>query len=379
MYALKRWLDLLVRAITRAPRIQLTPAPQPDIRVRRGLELSLLGRLPPELIIYTTRFLPPDAAASFAFCCYSIYNILGTRYWESLQTQDPQLLIAFLTLLERDRPQYIVCSPCRKLHLPYKETRQAWITQRTQIFSSLGAPCSLMHCAGRVCEYIHFQFKFTNFQMAMKRYRLGLPYDDYFSSLGCDWVDVFRPFIYAAHAKIIAGSLILRIQYRFLIPISQTLGVPSSGFLGICPHTKTSSLRLHELKEARCKVKHNHSIWQCTKRIKLKQCCWCLTEYQVDLQECGQRGSLIAITKWLDLGEGRNWTDVKWKSHLADRGSSLYMAPHQLETVDREETHLYKVGCIRDSFEQNKPGGFNPFPSQQNIEESLELLERRRR
>lgn len=213
-----RWIVLFVRAITRAPRIQLTPALQPNIRVRRGLDLSLLGRLPPELISYTARFLPPDAAASFAFCCYSIYTILGTRYWKSLQTQDPQQLIAFLALLERDLPEYIVCSPCRKLHLPHKETIQAWMIQQRRNIRFLGAPCSQRQYRGMVCGYIHFQFHFTNFQMAMKRYRLGLPYGDYFNSLGCGWVDMSQ-FRYAVNAKIIAGSLVLRIQYIFLILI----------------------------------------------------------------------------------------------------------------------------------------------------------------
>lgn len=204
--------------------------------------------------------------------------------------------------------------------------------------------------------------------MAMKRYRLALPYSDYLKPLGCDWTNLWE-YQYRAHAKIIAGSLILRIQYILLIPLGQTLQVPLYGTLGICPHTKTSSLNVRALEDTRCKVKHNHYFGQCTKSFKLKQCYCCLTEYQVDLQECGQRGSLIAITKWLDLGEGRNWTDVKWKSHLADR------EVHQPGTAERE-TYLCKVGCIRDSFEQNKLGGFDPFLSPENIDKLCRLFER---
>lgn len=113
-----RLIIRLVRALTRVHRLhkQFRPTLQPDLRVQHGLDLSLLGRLPPELIIYTTRFLPPDAAASFALCCYSIYTILGTQYWESLQTRDQQQQrLAFLTLLERDLPQYILCA----IHVGY--------------------------------------------------------------------------------------------------------------------------------------------------------------------------------------------------------------------------------------------------------------------
>lgn len=206
--------------------------------------------------------------------------------------------------------------------------------------------------------------------MAMKRYRLGLPYSDYLKPLSCDWTNLWE-YQCRAHAKIIAGSLILRIQYILLIPLGQTLQVPLYGTLGIRPHTKTSSLNVRALEDTRCKVKHNHYFGQCTKSFKLKQCYYCLTEYQVDLQECGQRGSLIAITKWLDLGEGRNWTDVKWKSHLEDR------EVHQPGTAERK-TYLCEVGCIRDSFEQNKLGGFDPFLSPENIDKLCRLFERRR-
>ena len=138
-----RLIVLLARALTRVHRLykQFKPTLQPDLRVRHGPDLSFLGRLPPDLIIYTTRFLPPDAAASFSLCCYSIYTILGTRYWEALRTQDQQRRLAFLTLLERDLPQYIVCYPCRILHLPHEQSLQNWAKQQTRDLLSLVTPC----------------------------------------------------------------------------------------------------------------------------------------------------------------------------------------------------------------------------------------------
>jgi hypothetical protein len=152
-----RLIIRLVRALTRVHRLhkQFRPTLQPDLRVQHGLDLSLLGRLPPELIIYTTRFLPPDAAASFALCCYSIYAILGTQYCESLQTGDQQQQrLAFLTLLERDLPQYILCYPCRILHLSCEEL----LGKGMGLIESLYMPCSREQCRGRVYEYIYFRF-----------------------------------------------------------------------------------------------------------------------------------------------------------------------------------------------------------------------------
>jgi hypothetical protein len=213
----------------------------PGLKARGGLDLSILSRLSPEPIIYTTRFLSPDSAASFAFCCRSIYAILGTRYWESLRTRDQQKYrLAFLTLLEKDLLKYIVCHLCEMLNLSQKESDESWVNQPVQDMESLKS-----HAVNSSIGpgYIHTSYigsKFGNLQMAMKYYCLGLPYSDYLSFLGCDltWhigsADIL-PFHCRAHSKIVARSLILRMQYALLIPPSRSIHIPTrSCFIGIC-------------------------------------------------------------------------------------------------------------------------------------------------
>jgi hypothetical protein len=332
-------------------------------KIQGGLDLSILGGLPPELIIHTTRFLPPESAASFALCCHSIYAILGTRHWKSLRTRDQQRL-TFLTLLERDLPKYIFCHPCKILHLSQKESDESgvcWDPSRPLL-----RPCAREEFLGGIIGYIHPQFSFSTFQMAMKRYRLGLPYSDYLSRLGHDWTshgytsDEMLPYQSRAQAKIVARSLILRIQYVLLIPLHRTLQIPRWSPMGICPHIEIMDLNARMLEDIQCKVEHNHSLRHCSKEFGLKQCYRCTTEYQVNLRERGQLGSVIVITKWLDLGEGRLRTDFKWRSHLNNTVVKKNPAIN---------TYLPKLGSIRNSFEQNEPGGYQPFLGIASVDE----------
>src|ERR1700726_249922 len=81
-----------------------------------ALETSPLGRLPFELIVCIARFLPPESVSLFSLCCWPIYSILGTQCLKSLGKDRPLDLYEFLTLLERDLPNYISCYYCKKLH-----------------------------------------------------------------------------------------------------------------------------------------------------------------------------------------------------------------------------------------------------------------------
>lgn len=346
-------------------------AEQPDLTVRGGLDLSILGILPPELILCINQFLPLESAASFALTCRPIYFILGTRYWEALRRPDQlQHRMAFLTLLDRDMLEYIVCHPCKKLHLPIQGVDTRWMHQPWNIMRIL-RPCRLEYHRGRVIEYVHLLFEFTNFQAAMKRYRLGLPFMKYLSLLNDEYMGLAErlPYHSRTQVKVIAGSLFLRIQFIFIMSFGQIPKILQGPLIGICPHTATRHVNSHVLEGTRCRIKHNPYLNQCRKATGLKQCLRCPTEYQVDVQECEQRGSLVVLTKWLDIGEGRGWTDFKWRSHLAN------MEAYRTGTEDMS-THLRELGFIRNSFEENSQRYFDPFPSPESADEYWRVLGR---
>jgi hypothetical protein len=187
--------------------------------VRRpiALESSILSRLHPGIIIHVTQFLPTASAASFALCCCSTYDILGTRYWEALQTGGRQQeREAFLLLLERDLPGYILCYYCTILYLGNKTSYETCMQPSTQLRYRYGmTPCSKEGLLGGVFKYIHKDFSFSIFQMTMKRYRLGLDYSHHLSLLACKTtskrsMEAF-PYQCTAQARTIARSLFLRV------------------------------------------------------------------------------------------------------------------------------------------------------------------------
>lgn len=193
-------------------------------------------------------------------------------------------------------------------------------------------PCVQEHWRGVWFSNIHKGFNLSDFQRTMKRYRLGLPYWNYLTLL-----DYCSSETWSA----------LTAKYR-------ALEINPFFFFGICPHTDFRAATVRALEDAQCRFQHNHQRGWCRKGTGLQQCRSCPTEYQADLQGWWGFGVYVTITKWLDLGEGRNWTDFKWRSHLAN------MERYQTGTEDMT-TYLRELGFIKNAFEQNKNWAFNLF------------------
>src|SRR5450432_3475569 len=141
------------------------PRPRPI-----ALESSPLSKLHHELILHIARFLPPASASSFSLCCRPIYFILGTQYLEALEENGQLDRYKFLTLLERELPNHIVCYYCRKLHAINKAHRHRY-SNRYYLGAGRYLSCWVadLELATGLC--IHDNFSFTDFQMAMKLYR----------------------------------------------------------------------------------------------------------------------------------------------------------------------------------------------------------------
>lgn len=351
-----------------------------------ALESSVLSRLHPEIIIHIARFLSTASAASFALCCYSIFDILGTRYWEALQTEIQQReRETFLSLLERDLPGYILCYHCTILHSGNKTRYETRIQPSTQPRHRYGVtPCRKEELLGGVFKYVHKDFSFSIFQMTMKRYRLGLDYSYNLSLLACKTtgrrsIEGF-PYQCTAQARIITGSLFLRVQQVLLIPSGRALKSLASCRITICPHVGTVAKDCEaQLPEnVQCQIAHQHNLNQCIRYSGLKQCNYCPTEYQIDLQECRQLGVAVVITKWLDLGEGRTFMDSKWWSRLSTRYTSHHIFAGAAEIYKkrlRDRVPVpFEAGSIDASFEQNEHLAFDPIQTPERVNELSKML-----
>lgn len=138
-----------------------------------GLENSPLGRLPIELVQYMAESFPPQVAASFASTCRPILSSVGNQYLDRLWAEGHEgETVAFLSLLERDLSDHVLCFYCstKQLHVGSKarHNKQLW-----PLPNNWRPACTKEDNKLHVESYIHQKFNFITFQSAMKRHRQG--------------------------------------------------------------------------------------------------------------------------------------------------------------------------------------------------------------
>jgi hypothetical protein len=242
--------------------------------------------------------------------------------------------------------------------------------------------CYKEELLGGVFKYIHKEFDFSTFQITMKHYRLALDYSSYLDLLAHETISLrsreYFPYQCMAQARIMAGSLFFRVQQVVMIPFDRNPRLLASCHITICPHVGNVSRDYKAPENAKCTTGHQHNTRSCIRSSGLKQCEHCPTEYQIDLQECGQLGVAAVITKWLDLGEGFTLLDPKWWSHLSSTYTNHPVFTqadqiHKERLQDRLPVH-FKPGSIHASFEGSSPLAFNPLLTSERIDELSKLL-----
>jgi F-box domain len=264
-----------------------------------ALESSPLGRLPSELIVHIAGFLPPESALLFSICCWPLYSILEAQYLKGLGEDRPLDRFKFLTLLERDLPNYITCYYCKRLHA---------ITE-AHLYKQKSIAGRHLLCWEADMEFvtdifIYRGFSITVFQMTMKAYRQGLDCSRLLRLLSHKTETRFERGCVeqsTALARIVGCSLLTREQRIFLIPPTQPVQVPLYSSFLVCIHSKFPQPKYEK------------------KLGSIIQCNYCLTEFRIDIKSFEEYGNAIFVTKWLDLGEGRSPLDYKLQSHVAIR------------------------------------------------------------
>jgi len=283
-----------------------------------ALESSVLSKLPLELILYIARFLPPGSASSFSLCCRPIYFTLGNQYLKALEENEQLDRYKFLTLLERDLPNHIACYYCKKLHTISKAHRHLY-SNRYYSGASCYLSCWMADLELSTCLWIHYDFSFIVFQMAMKLHRQGLDCSKLLNLLSYKTETRFRPGYVeqcTALAQIVAGSLFIREQRIFIIPPTHPIPIPLAPEFVICPHFRFISAESFDHYLDIIKIAHWDKPKDYQNRDGIIQCKYCLTEFRVDFKNFGGRGNAMFVTRWQDLGEGRSPLDHKWQSHV---------------------------------------------------------------
>ena len=301
--------------------------------------------LPPELIGNITSFLPLESAASLSICCRSTFSTLGTQYLKALRDKGSDRY-SFLTLLEPQLPNYILCYYCEKLHSINKAHRHLKSCYR---YSSKGyLPCWTSHHELEIEYFIHSDFSFIIFQMTMKYHRLGNDCAELLNLLSLKPTTYFQ-YGYVERrtvsAKLLAGSLVLREQRIFMIPPDRPLPIPWDLLVVICPHFR--KLSTSSFDQYGSVVLPKIAYWDIPEhhRSGIIQCNHCLTEFRISYKSFGKRGNAMFITRWLDLGQGKSALDHEWQRHVRGiEGRGRSAAEWPLVSFDR--------GSICAAFEQ---------------------------
>ena len=319
---------------------------------RKGKQPLSLVDLPTEMLQHIASFLPTSSAAALALCSHSLNRFLGTQYWDKLREPHQEGRIDFLSLLEKDLNDYILCQRCAKLHLPdNRRFLDAYLSPEWR-------PCFKADMSDDSMRHYHYIFRFEHVQMAMKQHRLGLdsgPHVDHLSNTKTYYMGRCT-YQASIKARIVFDNFLLRIQDRVLIPPGQVLGEPSALFTDLCPHLKSFGSG-----DGRCRLRHIHDQQRCSRCSGLKQCRYCPTEFQIDHKNFGKRGIVVYITRWMDFGAGLTAFDPKWQSHVKAKISG----------TRKYKEFEFAPGSIRSAFELQERSTFESIMTWGNFYEVL--------
>ncbi|OBT62770.1 hypothetical protein VE03_07714 [Pseudogymnoascus sp. 23342-1-I1] len=292
---------------------------------------SAFAQLPPELVLRIASYLPPTSAGALSLCSKALYTLLSIPYLKCQRGHPAFNVSDFLRLLEPSLPDHIVCYCCGKLHEIKHAGQHVKFDKR---------------CNFKVNEamrsFIHPSFSHVVFQMVMKRYRQGrdhlsfldlLSYQDPGSSEGESRVET--------SCRIVDGSLLVRQQHIFIVHRHNQSRFTLYMKTMICPHAqelygkidyRSSGTAIYSMvyTTGGVDVDRSPSVVGCDSCgyqgeknegnwSGLVRCRTCATEFRVD--SVGVPGArAFVVTRWKDLGEGRDAEDPVWQAHVDKKG-----------------------------------------------------------
>ncbi len=281
---------------------------------RHEIATISLCELPTEILQYIASLLPIGSAASLALCSHFLYHVIGSQYWRALRQENQSTEKRdFLSYLERDLSSFVFCYRCIQLYhrnpiegprYQYRWHRERQCIQEDGVITEL-APS--------------YYLKYQHVQLAMKSHRFGptrgipltsLAYT--YSRLRQDsWLQV------VLRARIPADELLVRAQYTvFTWRSHPNIDRVRFDIRQVCPHLVTTCYDENLLTQLLvCRLDHldNPACLKCT---GLKQCQYCPTEFQIEIEDFGDMDTAVLVTVWKNFGTGTTPLDLKWRAQV---------------------------------------------------------------
>ncbi|OBT91200.1 hypothetical protein VE02_00347 [Pseudogymnoascus sp. 03VT05] len=332
--------------------------------------------LPLELIYLITSHLPTESVACLSLCSHHLYSSLKTEYHLKTDSSfridnlhpprdaDSMTMNTFLHLLERDLPLHIIYPHCNKLHYTPLASRHLVTERYSPTTSQTWTKCRTRDSLGQGIQYTPPHFTSTIFLMAMKAYRQGRDTTKLLRLLSHKQINEDPEGFVELHtseARIRNDSLLVRDQMVFMLPASLTTPFSLPAEFGSCKHVFLSSMA--DLRFCGIYVPRAEEMDDHVNKEGIIYCRYCYMEMRIDFKSYGKAGNAMFVTRWMDIGEGRDVNDVKWKVRLGGGNEWLW------------DDVIYPRGSICSAFEGRSSDDFK-FDSLITEQDEMELCAR---
>lgn len=311
----------------------------------------MIASLSAELWDQIAYHLTPTDAANLAFSSKTLWKRLGRAPWITLDDpENHEHKIRFLVGMDRFLPDHLLCFPCAKYHLRTKKGQET--LKATRILNPLFNCPNATNVAyapsrARLTTGHHLPFPFV--QLAMRAHRFGPQYGISADTLSRRYKDRESEWMHQTRYYVHKGRLLLRVVSRTFAPPD----LPISGqryllysredyfpYFSVCAHWRDGEL----MNICKCALEHvvkpketfkqqlhkgpaikrslrnpNFFVTQCSKCRPMRRCPQCPTEYLIELKLAEDRTDpenqfkqAIIVTRWSDLGDGRNPAEGQW-------------------------------------------------------------------
>ncbi|KAL4964522.1 uncharacterized protein BDV14DRAFT_200806 [Aspergillus stella-maris] len=288
--------------------------------------LSMLEKLPVELVQCITDSLEKDDIICLSLCSHRVLETLG---YQHLQEANRQLKASVLLRIAAGLPAMFCCFSCGKLHQTAAITHPVLSPKHDIKCQDMGT----LSNSSRISPLwpslgFNYNFRRCHLLAVMKNHYHGHMHGIKAESLAYTEVqnspvnpDVTTLLSYEARVcspDTTNSTLLLQTQTWVLYHAKPNLHAILTTLASkayICRHQcATQPLDKIDVRQSvpggafdqLSRADSHHLL-----------CMECFIEYRIDFQRCGSEGDAIVVTKWLDLGAGLNPDDPEWK-RIAD-------------------------------------------------------------